>query len=40
MLPSCRHHATKSPFFTRPLKIRHSANRPTYGDASRLVTSA
>ena len=31
MLPSWRHQATVSPFLTRPLRIRHSARRPTYG---------
>ena len=40
IVPSMRHHATCSPLRTRPLRTRHSASRPRYGDASRLVTSA
>ena len=40
MVPSARHHATVWPLRIVPWRTRHSARRPTYGDASRLVTSA
>ena len=40
IVPSARHHATGRPLRSVPDRTRHSASRPTYGDASRLVTSA
>jgi hypothetical protein len=39
-VPSARHHAACCPLRIVPLCTRHSASRPRYGDASRLVTCA
>ena len=39
-VPSFLHHATVWPLRMVPLKMRHRARRPRYGDASRLVTWA
>ena len=38
--PSARHHAIGAPLRSVPWRMRQSASRPTYGDASRFVTSA
>ncbi len=38
--PSARHHAICSPLRSVPCRTRSSARRPTYGLASRFVTSA
>ena len=40
IVPSARHHAICWPFLSVPWRMRQSASRPTYGDASRFVTSA
>ena len=40
MVPSARHQATVLPLRSVPDRTRHRARRPTYGEASRLVTSA
>ena len=40
IVPSARHQATWAPLTIVPWRTRHSARRPRYGDASRLVTSA
>ena len=40
IVPSARHQATGRPLRSVPERTRHSASRPTYGEASRLVTSA
>ncbi len=40
IVPSARHQATGRPLRSVPERTRHSARRPTYGEASRLVTSA
>ena len=39
-MPSARHQAIGLPFWIVPLRTRQIASRPTYGDASRLVTCA
>ena len=39
-MPSARHQAIGLPFWIVPLCTRQIASRPTYGDASRLVTCA
>ena len=38
--PFARHQAICWPFFSVPWRTRSSASRPTYGEASRFVTSA
>ena len=40
IVPSARHQATGRPLRSVPERTRHSASRPTYGEASRFVTSA
>ena len=40
LVPSALHHSTGCPLRSDPWRTRQSAMRPTYGDASRLVTSA
>ena len=40
IVPSARHQATCWPRRIVPLRTRQSASRPTYGEASRFVTSA
>ncbi len=40
VVPSTRHRSTLSPRLSTPLRMRQSARRPRYGEASRLVTSA
>src|SRR3954447_5843313 len=40
IVPSERHHAIGAPLRNVPWRIRNSASRPTYGLASRFVTSA
>ena len=40
IVPSARHQATCCARRIVPWTTRHSASRPTYGDASRFVTSA
>ena len=40
IVPSARHHAICAPLRSVPWRMRQSASRPTYGSASRFVTSA
>ena len=40
IVPSAWHQATGWPFLIVPLRTRQIARRPTYGEASRLVTCA